>query len=214
MHQVISADTDSLRIPKQCKYPPSPKTQYYYNVAAHQLQRDYSLQYMHASMSKLYIVLSFQLTELSLSLRSPPVLEHQRANADQNRLCVNRRTQEQRGHINNKSASLLWSSPVVAFVNLSIEFLHSSLSCGPSPRFSRIQESAQSFYKVSHLTGLLKYLPAVGDQTLALNIVLNMHYTEGLMVTADVVSIPINDELKAIHLKMCHLSCRVYTDEW
>ncbi len=69
---------------------------------------------------------------------------------------------------------------------------------------AKIQESAQSFYKAAalclscllHLAGLLKYLPAAGDQTLALNIVLYMHYTEGLMVTADAVTIPIKDELK------------------
>lgn len=49
---------------------------------------------------------SFQLTESSPSPRSPPLLEHQRANPDKNRLCVNRRTQEWSGHINNKSVSL------------------------------------------------------------------------------------------------------------
>lgn len=36
MHQVISADAESLRIPKQCKCAvASPKTLYYYNIAAH-----------------------------------------------------------------------------------------------------------------------------------------------------------------------------------
>lgn len=52
------------------------------------------------------------------------------------------------------------------------------------------------------LTGLLRYLPAAGDQTLALNIVLYMHYTE----EADGHrgrggTIPVNYELK-VHIKM------------
>ena len=105
----------------------------------------------------------------------------------------------------------------MVLVNLFIKFLHSSLSCGPSLRRSRTQESAQSFYKVSplcvssllHLTGLLTYLPAAGDQTLALNKVLYMHSTEGLTVTADVVTVPINDELKVIHLKVCLDICYI-----
>lgn len=135
------------------------------------------------------IFLSCQLTELSPSPRSPPLLEHQRASEDTNRLSVKRRTQEWRRPIENKSVALQWSSSVMVLVNLFIEFLHSSLSCGPSPRLSRIQESALEFLQsvicvscLLHLTELLKYLPAVGDPTLALNIVLYMHHTEALIV--------------------------------
>ncbi len=146
--------------------------------------------------------MSFQLTESSLSLRSPPELEHQRVNADKNK----QKNPRCPGHTDTKSVSLLWCSSMVVLENLFIEFLHSSLSCGPSLKFGRVQKSAQSFFQLSrpcvssllHLTGLLKYLPAAGDQTLALNIVLYLHYTEGQIVTANVVTITSNNELKVI----------------
>lgn len=140
---------------------------------------------MHPCLSYLFIYfLSFQLTGLSLSPRSSPLLEHQRASADKTRLCVNRRTHEKRGHIKNKSVSLLQSSPVMVLVNPFIDSPHSSLSpWGHLPGSAKNRSQLRVFYKVSpfwvssrpHLAGILTYLSATGDQTSTLNIVLHIY---------------------------------------
>lgn len=46
-----------------------------------------------------------------------------------------------------------------------------------------------------HLTELLEYLSVVGDQTSTQNRVVYLHYTEGLIVTADVVMTSFLNEL-------------------
>lgn len=168
---------------------------------------------MHPCWNEIFF-LYFQLTELSLSPRSPPLLEHQRANADKNRLCVNRGTQERRAHCNNKFVNLLWSSSVMVFVSVYqvptlLPFLWAisevQQNTGAS---SELQQGVMPLWVRSllDLTGPLKYLLPAADQTLALNIVLYMHYTEGLII---------NGELNVISMYSMswHLLCQVYTNE-
>lgn len=105
---------------------------------------------IHVEMK--YFFLYFQLTELSLSPRSPPLLEHQRADADKNRLCVNRRTQERRAHCNNKFVNLLWSSSVMVFVSVyQVPTLLPFLWAISEVQQNTGASSAQSFSKVSCL---------------------------------------------------------------
>lgn len=139
---------------------------------------------------------------------------------EENRLFVNRRAKN--GQDTSTLSLLLSSGPPQSWCKW-ICLLSSSTSLffpeGPRLRFSGTQESAQGSSKVSHLyvssllqlTGLLKYLPAAGDQTLAPNIILNMHYTEGLMITADVVRISLNYEDVSWHffVMLCHWTYKI-----
>lgn len=173
MHQVISADADPLRIPKQCE-----------STAQIMKLQVTMLPCWNKCFSFFFFDLFLiQLTGLSLTLRSSPLLDHQAA-AEKCRLFVTR--EEWRTYVSDGVVNLLWSS-LAMFVNHFAKLLHSTLCQSPALKLGLIGGPAQSSDK-SVFVLLISYNFSVVPQiwllpeALALNRVGNLHYTLSVVI--------------------------------
>lgn len=193
MHQVISTDTEPLRIPKQCKFAATSPLLLVLLLLSCSCKFSFIFKSLLSWLSlSWFLFLSFQLTEFRQSLRSSPLLRHQRADADK----TDSAWTEEPMKDSWKTTTFLFSSPPLSWYYwICLSTSSTSLfPVGHLPGFPAKYD--QEFLRgvnpcISrriHLSGLLRYPPAAGDQKLAPNIVLNMHHTAGPVVTADVVT--------------------------